>query len=66
MMSDTIPHDQPTPEQLLGELEAAVMQLIWQRGEVTVREVWQGLHPERTLAYTTVMTVMRRLEQKGS
>lgn len=56
---------QHLPEGLLGELEAAVMQIIWQHEEVTVREVWEALKPARPLAYTTVMTVMSRLAQKG-
>ena len=53
------------PEHLLGELEAVVMQIIWQRGEVTVRGVREALLPDRPLAYTTVMTIMSRLAQKG-
>jgi predicted transcriptional regulator len=53
------------PEQLLGDLEAAIMRLIWQQGEMSVRDVWSALQPERPLAYTTVMTVMSRLVPKG-
>jgi predicted transcriptional regulator len=64
-MRDEMPHGQRGPEDLLGELEAAIMQLIWQRGEVTVREVWEALQASRPLAYTTVMTVMSRLVPKG-
>ncbi len=52
-------------EQLLGELELAIMQIVWTRGEVAVRDVWAALQPTRSLAYTTVMTVMSRLAQKG-
>lgn len=52
-------------EHLLGELERAIMEIVWTRGEVTVREVWEILRHQRTLAYTTVMTVMSRLAQKG-
>jgi predicted transcriptional regulator len=47
----------------LGELETAVMQELWQRAEATVREVHDALARER--AYTTVMTVMTRLCDKG-
>jgi predicted transcriptional regulator len=54
-----------TTDHQLGELETAVMQIIWQRGEVTVRDVWQALQPNRSLAYTTVLTVMSRLVPKG-
>jgi|SRR5215208_7093665 len=56
-------HQEPEPQ--LGELEAAIMQIIWPQEEVTVRSVWQALQPTRPLAYTTVMTVMSRLAQKG-
>lgn len=54
----------PEPQQLLGELEAAIMQVVWEHGESTVREVQVTLQPTRPLAYTTVMTVMSRLAQK--
>ncbi len=53
------------PEQLLGELEATVMQVIWRRGDVTVHDVLGELAPARPLAYTTVMTIMSRLREKG-
>ena len=49
----------------LGKLELQVMKLIWDRGEATVRDVWEKLYSERGLAYTTVATVMRKLESKG-
>jgi len=64
-MPDDRPSPPPGPEQFLGELEAAVMQNIWPQDEVTVRQVWDALQPTRDLAYTTVMTVMSRLVQKG-
>jgi predicted transcriptional regulator len=54
-----------TTDYQLGELETAIMQVVWQRGEVTVREVQAALKPSRQLAYTTVMTVMSRLVPKG-
>ena len=50
---------------LLGDLEYAVMEIVWQRGRVTVREVMEELTQRRPLAYTTVMTVMSRLTEKG-
>lgn len=51
---------------LLGDLEADIMQVIWSRGdaEVTVREVHEQLEASRTIAYTTVMTVMGNLARK--
>jgi predicted transcriptional regulator len=47
----------------LGRLEAAVMDLLWVRGEGRVHEVMRGL--DRPLAYTTVMTTLDRLFKKG-
>jgi predicted transcriptional regulator len=52
-------------EKLLGELELEIMQIVWERQHVTVREVLEALAVERALAYTTVMTVMHRLVEKG-
>jgi predicted transcriptional regulator len=50
----------------LGELEDAVMTRVWQWNRpVTVREVLEDLRQERSIAYTTVMTVMDNLRQKG-
>jgi predicted transcriptional regulator len=64
MQNNRVPiHQEPEPR--LGELEAAIMQIIWPQDDVTVRSVWQALQPTRPLAYTTVMTVMSRLAQKG-
>lgn len=49
----------------LGDLERAVMEVLWQRAEaLTVREVGRDL-AERDLAHTTVMTVLDRLAKKG-
>jgi predicted transcriptional regulator len=48
----------------LGELERAVMDVLWDRAvPTTVREVAEALQ-DRTLAYTTVMTVLDRLAGK--
>ncbi|NGO71873.1 BlaI/MecI/CopY family transcriptional regulator [Streptomyces boncukensis] len=50
----------------LGELEDAVMTRVWRWNRpVTVREVLEDLQKERVIAYTTVMTVMDNLRQKG-
>jgi predicted transcriptional regulator len=50
----------------LGELEATVMDLLWDRqGPTTVRDVLELLAPRRPLAYTTVMTVVHQLQRKG-
>lgn len=41
------------------------MKLVWERERVTVRDVYQALLEKRKVAYTTVMTMMNILEQKG-
>jgi predicted transcriptional regulator len=49
-----------------GELEAAIMDRIWQAGRpVLVREIWADLRPERDPAYNTVLTVVEILYRKG-
>ncbi|MBV9796038.1 MAG: BlaI/MecI/CopY family transcriptional regulator [Actinobacteria bacterium] len=50
----------------LGELEAVIMDRLWDWGRpALVREVVEALHEDRPLAYTTVMTVMDNLHRKG-
>ncbi len=51
---------------VLGELEQAVMEVLWESPTaLAVRDVQAKLSGERELAYTTVMTVMDRLAKKG-
>ena len=50
---------------VLGPLEAEIMDVVWDRGEVTVREVHRVLSERRSIAYTTVMTTLGRLSDKG-
>src|SRR6185369_16896850 len=50
----------------LGEAELAVLRVLWESGAQTVREVMAHLHEKgRKVAYTTVLTFLTRLEQKG-
>ena len=49
----------------LGPLEAQIMEAIWDRGPSTVRDVLNVLLDDRQIAYTTVMTVMGNLVEKG-
>lgn len=49
----------------IGELEAEVMSVVWEKGRASVQDVKDALEPRRSLAYTTVMTVMSRLAEKG-
>jgi predicted transcriptional regulator len=52
----------------LSDLERLAMEQVWARGEATVRDVLEGLNEDASRAaraYTTVLTIMQRLEAKG-
>lgn len=48
-----------------GQLQRAVIEVVWELGEATVRQVWKRLCRKKELAYTTVLTAMQRLERAG-
>ena len=50
---------------VMGSLELEVMEFMWQAGEATVRQVGKSINRIRPIAYTTVMTVMGHLVDKG-
>jgi predicted transcriptional regulator len=50
---------------VLGPLETEIMQLLWQDDRSTVKKVHRKLAQQREIAYTTVMTTMSRLAEKG-
>ncbi len=52
-------------KKLLGSLELEVMEFMWPGGEATVRQVTKAIDRKRPIAYTTVMTVMGHLVDKG-
>src|ERR1044072_6584523 len=56
-----------TPPPPLHELEAEVMSVVWDREEASVREVMDVLNgrAEKPRAYTTYMTILGRLHDKG-
>src|SRR5262249_25501747 len=54
---------QPTPT--LTPQELAIMKVVWKLESATVRDVYQQLRAKRDIAYTTVLTMMKILEQKG-
>ncbi len=49
----------------LGPLEQEVMDCIWEEKEVSVSDIHACLKKRRKIAYTTVMTIMTRLAEKG-
>ena len=54
------------PPRLLPPLELAAMRSLWTLERATVAEVRQAMESERDLAYTTVLTLLDRLAQKGA
>lgn len=61
--SDTSTASHTVLRLILGPLETQVMEVLWDRGECSVREVVKGLN--REVAYTTVMTTLERLYRKN-
>jgi predicted transcriptional regulator len=49
----------------LGWLEAEILRIVWDKGDVKVRDVYEELRLRRRIAYTTVMSVLRNLHVKG-
>ena len=54
-----------TPHPTLTPQELAIMKVVWRLDKATVRDVYETLRERRTIAYTTVMTMMKILEEKG-
>jgi BlaI family transcriptional regulator, penicillinase repressor len=54
-----------TPHPTLTPHELAIMKVVWRLKKATVRDVYETLRARREIAYTTVMTMMRILEDKG-
>lgn len=59
------PRRRHTLAEVLGPLEAEIMDVVWDKDEVTVRDVHQAIDARRPIAYTTVMTTLGRLTDKG-
>ncbi len=52
-------------QKIMGALENAVMDILWERKKATVKEVFESLSSEKKIAYTTIITVMNRLADKN-
>ncbi len=48
----------------LGDLQLAILEVLWERGEGTVADVHAALLVERGLATTTIATMLRKMEEK--
>ncbi len=51
--------------QVLGELQTAVMEILWRESPLAVTDVEQRLQKNREIAHTTVLTTLDRMHQKG-
>ena len=49
----------------LGDLQLKIMKALWDRSEASVADVLQALGPRAGLAYTTVATMLRKMEARG-
>lgn len=49
----------------LGDLQLAIMRVLWERGEAAVADVHAAIEPERGLAPTTIATMLTKMEDKG-
>lgn len=49
----------------LGDLQLAIMRILWERGEASAAEVHEALWEERGLAPTTIATMLVKMEKKG-
>jgi len=54
------------PRPTLGDLQHAIMAVLWKRGEATVAEVHGALREERGLAPTTIATMLRKMRTRAS
>ncbi len=54
-----------TSRHTLGDLQLAIMRVLWSAGEATVADVHHALLQERGLAPTTIATMLVKMEKKG-
>ena len=50
----------------LGRMQNRIMQVLWERGKTTAREITEELNREQRTAHSTVQTLLRKLERKGA
>ncbi len=53
------------PRPTLGDLQHAIMAVLWERDEATAADVHEALREERGLAPTTIATMLHKMEDKG-
>jgi BlaI family penicillinase repressor len=50
----------------LGRVQLLIMQVLWERGRATAREITDTINASEPIAHSTVQTLLRGLEEKGS
>lgn len=50
----------------LGRVQLLIMQVLWERGRTTAREITEAINLSEPIAHSTVQTLLRGLEEKGS
>lgn len=50
----------------LGRVQLLIMQVLWEKGRATAREITDALNASEPIAHSTVQTLLRGLEEKGS
>src|SRR5512144_1739555 len=54
------------PQPKLSKLELQIMQVLWDRGALSIREIQEGFPEKERPAYTTIQTTVYRLETKNA
>lgn len=54
------------PPSQLGRVQLRIMQVLWDRGRSTAREITDALNKDQAIAHSTVQTLLRGLEEKGA
>ena len=50
----------------LGRVQLLIMQVLWDKGQATAREITDAINTSEPIAHSTVQTLLRGLEEKGS
>ncbi len=50
----------------LGKVQLQIMQILWERGEATAREITDALNQTEPIAHSTTQTLLRKMEAKGA
>lgn len=54
------------PNANIGRVQLEIMRVLWSRGKANAREITDALSEQRAIAHSTVQTLLRQLEEKGT